>query len=310
MGFITISSLHRILNSVLTQRDYKSPRVFVQCKIFSDENDQKVVNVLNGLSWTELNDSNVISELTRSTMKHHLSSPRLIFAVTKLIVYYYNGVLNSIQNDIAQDLRQLSFDSLDYIVHELTELQKQGQLPLLENYEISRDNLAQSVVACVLHCFYFENSRLHPLGNAYSKGNVIVLSDSGVDQKQFEKDFPKYRFKMNWDELATTADCKYCKCERCKHRCAQFDSNYNVERLLKLYLNLNVKAEQQDDDEIDREETLDFLDKITDTLSSEAKSKFIKTLIRTNLSTNDQIRYAVDLMLQDKKKTKYGEKED
>lgn len=298
MGVITLSELTNILKAVIPQNDYQSPRAFLECRIFSEKNDKKIINTQNS-SWTELTDCNVISELTRSTLKHHLSSAKLTYAVTKLIIYFYKGSLAEIEADIARDLKTLDEKSLDYVKDNLEKLQTLGRLPLLSDFEIERGRLEKAIVACVLHCFYFDNPKLRKVGNTYSKGNILVLSNSGIDQAQFERDFPSYKFKISWDELATTPDCDYCNCDRCRHKCVKLDSNYNVEQLLKLYLNVNVK---QQDDDIDIADALVILDEITDILSSEAKSSFIKTLVRKKLSTNDQLSYALELMLHDKKK--------
>lgn len=298
MGTINLSELVNILKTVMPYDDYLSPRVFLECKIFSEKNDKKISNTVDG-SWTDLTDCNVISELTRATLSHHLSSPKLAYAVTKLIIYQYKGVLREIEGDISRDLKRLDEQSSEYVAQSIISLQKDGRLPLLNEYAIDKNNLAEAVVACVLHCFYIADTKLRKVGNTYAKGNIVVLNNSGVDQKQFEKDFPAYKFKLSWDELATTADCEYCNCDRCKHKCVKLDSNYNVEMLLKLYL--NVKTEQNDDEEVDVADALVVLDEITDILSSEAKSDFIKTLIRKKLSMSDQLKYALDLMLQDKK---------
>lgn len=300
MGIINLQQLTEILKSVVPCRDYRSPRAFLECKFFNDRHDQAAHCVSRNESWTDISDSNVISELSRATMKHHLSSPRLIYAVTKLIIYQYGGVLNEIEREIERDLSRIGDEKKEILAERLQELQRRGEIPLICDYEIGVDNLPKAVVACALHCFYIKHVKLHPMGNAYAKGNVIALLDAGVTQKQFERDFPDYSFKLSWDELADTADCKYCHCERCKHKCAPFDSNYNVEQLLKLYLNANVQTKRRDFDDMDVKDALSVLDAITDALSSEAKSTLIKTLVRKDMSMSDQMKYAFDLMMQDK----------
>lgn len=307
MATINLCKLTKILNSVITLRDYRSPRALLECKIFNEKNDRAancVFDDINSKSWMDLSDSNVISELTRARLDHHLSATKITYAVTKLIIYHYNGILRDIELDIANDLKELDENSLDCIVAGLVELQNKGELPLLNDLKISRDNLAKCVVACALHCFYIDGADIRKPGNEYSKATIIALSNSGVTQEEFERDFPDYVFKLSWDELIVTNDCNYSHCERCRHKCVQLKSNYNVEQLIKLYLNSNIKPKrrEQPTDEIVSEEDLNMLCAMVDTLSSETKSVMIRMLVKTKMSMGEKMQYAFDLMMQDRNK--------
>lgn len=70
-----------------------------------------------------------------------MSSPRLTFAVTRLIIYHYKGVLRLIENDFKKDLQAVSAEKQDYLIERLTQLQKDEALPLLTDYAITRENL-------------------------------------------------------------------------------------------------------------------------------------------------------------------------
>lgn len=336
MPSINLRRLNDILKSVTNLRDYRSARAFLQDKIFTAENDKKANCVFvgddNAESWMDLTDSNVISELTRAKLNRHLCATKITYAVTKLIIYHYNGVLKDIEHNIAQDLAPLDNEKLDCLAAELNALQANGELPLLNDLKINRDNLAQVIVACALHCFYIEGADIRKLGNAYSKNTIIALRNSKVTQEDFERDFPAYVFKMSWDELAITKDCKYTHCERCKHSCAQLRSNYNVEQLLKLYLKSNVKTEQAEEqpldkktvtdnsgktyitekavvtnetdaiDEIVSQDDLSVLNAMIDTLGAEGLSIMLKAVINTKMSTGEKMQLAFDLMMKEKEK--------
>lgn len=303
MNLITVSNLTAILKTVMPRGDYQSPRVFLESKIFNYKYD-KIVKCGNE-NWEFLEDSCVISELTRAVLHHHLSSPRLTFAVTRLIIYHYKGVLRLIENDFKKDLQAVSAEKQDYLIERLTQLQKDEALPLLTDYAITRENLPQAIVACAIHCFYFGDSNLRKVGNYYAKANITALNVNRVTQEEFQRDFPAYKFNMEWDDLVTR-DCQYSNCDRCRHKCAKLDSNYNVRQLIKLFLNFEKLRDENEtlDDLVDDEETLRFLDHLTDQLSYEGVTAFVKKLNHNDLTLSERIQYAIELILQDKKKKK------
>lgn len=308
MKLITVSTLTEILKTVIPHGDYQSPRAFLECKIFNKKYDKLVKSGED--NWEYLADSCVISELTRSILKRHLSSPRLTFAITRLIIYHYKGIFNLIETEIKRDLNDIDSESQDYIVRRLTQLQEEEALPLLANYAITREILPQAIVACAIHCFYFDSPNLRKVGNYYARENINALNVNRILQEDFERDFPAYKFSLEWDELVTI-DCEDSSCDRCRHKCTKLDSNYNVKQLLKLYLNFEKLQENYEtvDDILDDEETLNFLDHLTDQLSYEAMTLFVKKLNHDDLSTKERIVYAIELITQDKKKKKDEVKE-
>lgn len=308
MKLITVTTLTEILKTVIPCADYHSPRAFLDRKIFNDKYNKIVKSGED--DWTFLADSCVISELTRAILKRHMSSPRLTFAVTRLIIYHYRGVLSLIETDIKRDLDAVSGENQDYIVKRLGELQADGALPLLEDYAITRENLPQAIVACAIHCFYFDDPSLRKVGNYYTKANINALNVNRVTQEEFERDFPAYKFAMEWDDLVAI-DCEDSNCDRCRHKCAKLDSNYNVKQLLKLYLNFENLRENYDsvDELLDDEETLNFLDHLTEQLNYEGLTMFVKKVNHSGLSTKEKIVYAIELITQDKKKKKDEVKE-
>lgn len=308
MNLITISTLTEILKSVIPCADYQSPRAFLERKIFNDKYNKVVKSGAD--NWEYLADSCVISELTRAILKRHLSSPRLTFAITRLIIYHYKGVLNLIEADIKRDLEAVSGDKQDCIVERLVRLQEEGALPLLKDYAITREDLPQAIVACAIHCFYFDSPNLRKVGNYYAKANINALNANRVSQEDFERDFPAYKFNLEWDDLVAI-DCEDSNCDRCRHKCARLDSNYNVKQLLNLYLYFDQLRESYDtvDDILDDEQTLSFLDHLTDQLSYEAMTLFVKKLTHSDLSISEKIQYAIELVTQDRRKKKDEVKE-
>lgn len=313
MATINLCKLTEILKSVINRRDYRSPRAFLESKIFNEKYDV-AVNCMspaddNAKPWMDLSDSNVISELVRGELKHNLRSTKITYAVTKLIIYHYNGILFNIEQDIASDLAELSDEQTNLLICKLNKLKTDGEIPLCKDLEFTCENLAKAVVACVLHCFYIDNADIRRLGNAYSKDTVIALKTSGVTQEQFERDFPEYAFRLAWDKLAVTKDCKYTHCERCKHKCAEFRSNYNVERLINLYLEKDVEKRRTAQSEQTKEgavavEDMNVLNAILAVLSSETKSQIIRKFFLTRMSAGETLEYAFELLMQEKKDDK------
>lgn len=311
MESINLSRLTKILNSVIPLREYRTPRVFLDSKFLNYKNDAAANCPHRYEKCTELDDSNTVSELARAIVDHHFTAPRHAYAVTKLIIYYYNGVLEEIEQDIARDIEKLSDECKNELATKLIELQNEGALPLMSDYEIRCDNLAKCIVACVLHCFYITESNAHPVNNKYAKLNILALYNSGVEQAQFERDFPDYLFSLSWDALATNKDCEYLSnhCDRCKHKCASFDSNYNIKQLLTLYLYSNIKTEATELSDVDTENNYYWrlLDAIAEAMDAELQTVWIKTLVRYNMSPKEHLDYAVKLM--NKKNKKNGDKE-
>lgn len=251
METITLSNLIKILGSVTTRRDYKRSGAFLDALIFTADNEGNLdlEYTDDTESWMTI-DACAISEFSYLKFGHHLSSPRLNFIVTKLIIFYYNDILSKVETDIKEMIDELDVDKRDRLVKQLRQLQTDKQLPLLEGREINDDNLAQSIVACFIHCCYSEEPRLKKVQNAYTKWNIALLARNGVKQAQFAKDFPAYRFKTTWDTLL--AD-KCRNCQQCRHKCPKFDSNYNVQRLIELYLNTPSRQNRAlDHDELEK----------------------------------------------------------
>lgn len=251
MATITLSDLIKILSSVTTRRDYKRSGAFLDALIFTADNEGKLDLEYTETteSWMTL-DACAVSEFSNLKFGHHLSSPKLNFIVTKLIIFYYNDVLSKVEANVKEMVDELSADKRDSLASQLRALQTNGKLPLLDGREIANDNLPKTIVACFFHCCYSEDPRLKKVQNAYAKWNIAQLARNGVKQAQFAKDFPAYRFKTTWDSLLTDR-CR--NCQQCRRKCPKFDSNYNVQRLIELYLNTPSRQNRASDhDELER----------------------------------------------------------
>lgn len=73
-----------------------------------------------------------------------------------------------------------------------------------------------------------------------------------------------------------------------------------------MFLNFEKLRDENEtlDDLVDDEETLRFLDHLTDQLSYEGVTAFVKKLNHNDLTLSERIQYAIELILQDKKKKK------
>lgn len=216
--YFTLSTLTDILKSYSQKSEYSTSKSFYYNVIFAAE-------IKENPETYDIRTKYYLSELASLKFEGQLSQNKLAAEISKLIVLFYKGELNTIANILQQDFSSLPPTQLNQLNNKLNENISSNSISSITNSisSITPDNIGKKLVACILLAFYYDKmpGKLQ-IQSKNVKAAIDLLRLNDIDLKKFVSDFTRYK-------LTYYGAIDY----------SNWNLTYNITTLIKLYLNIN-----------------------------------------------------------------------